>query len=86
MKGSTVFIQIIARIIAVASLHIFLVFGCIVCASARACPRATATMPCAGDWQGFRDCHIETDLVLIYRQTEQALELVRIGSYAEWFG
>ncbi|RMX07322.1 type II toxin-antitoxin system YafQ family toxin [Vandammella animalimorsus] len=39
-----------------------------------------------GDWQGFRDCHIEPDLVLIYRQTEQALELVRIGSHAEWFG
>ncbi|RMX01085.1 type II toxin-antitoxin system YafQ family toxin [Allofranklinella schreckenbergeri] len=39
-----------------------------------------------GDWQGFRDCHIEPDLVLIYRQTEQALELVRIGSHAELFG
>ncbi|MDO5056857.1 MAG: type II toxin-antitoxin system YafQ family toxin [Lautropia sp.] len=39
-----------------------------------------------GNWQGFRDCHIQPDLVLIYRQTERSLELIRIGSHATLFG
>lgn len=40
----------------------------------------------AGNWNGFRDCHIEPDLVLIYRQTSLSLELIRIGSHATLFG
>lgn len=39
-----------------------------------------------GNWNGFRDCHIEPDLVLIYRHTEDSLELARIGSHAALFG
>ncbi len=46
-----------------------------------------------GDWQGFRDCHVFTDLVLIYRKYNKnvlhktyganALIMARIGSHSE---
>ncbi len=36
-----------------------------------------------GDWRGFRDCHINPDLVLIYRKYDNVLQLVRLGSHAE---
>ena len=39
-----------------------------------------------GEWKGYRDCHIKPDLVLIYRKTEEALVLARIGSHSELFG
>ena len=39
-----------------------------------------------GEWRGYRDCHIKPDLVLIYRKTEEALVLARIGSHSELFG
>lgn len=40
-----------------------------------------------GNWQGFRDCHIQPDLVLIYRKIgNNILELVAIGSHAHLFG
>ena len=46
-----------------------------------------------GEWQGFRDCHVFNDLVLIYRKYNKnaphktyganALILARIGSHSE---
>jgi mRNA interferase YafQ len=36
-----------------------------------------------GEWVGYRDCHIAPDLVLIYRNTPDILELVRLGSHSE---
>lgn len=37
-----------------------------------------------GDWQGHRDCHIEPDLILIYRKPDlDTLQLVRLGSHSE---
>ncbi|MDR1277024.1 MAG: type II toxin-antitoxin system YafQ family toxin [Candidatus Accumulibacter sp.] len=37
-----------------------------------------------GDWKDHRDCHIKPDLVLIYRkQSDDALQLVRLGSHSE---
>jgi mRNA interferase YafQ len=39
----------------------------------------------AGNWSGFRDCHIRPDLVLIYQKTGDALRLIRLGSHAELF-
>ena len=37
-----------------------------------------------GEWKGSRDCHIEPDLVPIYRKSnDKILQLVRIGSYSE---
>jgi len=37
------------------------------------------------NWRGFRDCHIESDWVLIYQITEDELRLIRIGSHSELF-
>jgi len=37
-----------------------------------------------GDWADHRDCHVEPDLVLIYRKPDAAtLQLVRLGSHSE---
>jgi len=41
--------------------------------------------PLVGNWQGFRDCHIKPDLVLIYRVSGGLLQLARIGSHSELF-
>nr|WP_297399475.1 type II toxin-antitoxin system YafQ family toxin [uncultured Marinobacter sp.] len=41
--------------------------------------------PLIGNWQGFRDCHVMPDLVLIYRLHDGALQLARIGSHSELF-
>jgi len=38
-----------------------------------------------GNWHGFRDCHIKSDLVLIYRIHETYLQLARIGSHNDVF-
>ena len=38
----------------------------------------------SGKWADCRDCHIRPDLVLIYREPDEAtLELVRLGSHSE---
>ena len=39
-----------------------------------------------GNWQGFRDCHIKNDLVLIYQITDEQLTLIRMGTHSELFG
>jgi mRNA interferase YafQ len=37
-----------------------------------------------GAWSGYRDCHVRTDLVLIYEKPDDAtLRLVRLGSHSE---
>lgn len=41
--------------------------------------------PLSGNWLGFRDCHIKPDLVLIYRVTDDTLQLARIGSHSDIF-
>jgi len=41
--------------------------------------------PLAGNWQGFRDCHVKPDLVLIYKVSGGVLQLARIGSHSELF-
>ena len=38
-----------------------------------------------GSWQGYRDCHIKPDLVLIYKAEDNLLKLARIGSHSELF-
>lgn len=40
----------------------------------------------SGDWEDFRECHIEPDWLLIYQITESDLILVRTGSHADLFG
>ncbi len=40
----------------------------------------------SGDWASFRECHVEPDWLLIWRETEDALILVRTGTHADLFG
>lgn len=41
----------------------------------------------SGDWDGYRDCHLKPDLLLIYRKSgEDLLRLARLGSHSELFG
>ena len=40
--------------------------------------------PLSGRWADHRDCHLKSDLVLIYRKPDaETLELVRLGSHSE---
>jgi mRNA interferase YafQ len=41
----------------------------------------------SGDWQGWRDCHIEPDWLLIYRVDDEAGELIlgRTGTHSDLF-
>jgi mRNA interferase YafQ len=39
-----------------------------------------------GDWKGWRDCHIEPDWLLIYKEEGGDLALGRTGSHSELFG
>jgi mRNA interferase YafQ len=41
-----------------------------------------------GNWNGFRECHIEPDWLLIYRRDKKnkLLEYARMGSHSELFG
>jgi mRNA interferase YafQ len=42
----------------------------------------------SGDWVGYRECHIQSDWILIYRVDREALllTLVRTGSHSDLFG
>ena len=41
--------------------------------------------PLAGDWQHFRECHIEPDWLLIYKMDGDDLHLVRTGTHSDLF-
>jgi mRNA interferase YafQ len=43
--------------------------------------------PLSGNYAGYRDCHVEPDLVLIYRIVQNQLQLicVRLGSHSDLF-
>jgi len=41
--------------------------------------------PLNGDWEHFRDCHIEPDWLLIYKIDGNDLYLVRTGTHADLF-
>ncbi len=38
-----------------------------------------------GNWAEFRECHIKSDLLLIYRVQHAELQLARIGSHSDLF-
>ena len=43
--------------------------------------------PLSGPWEGYRDCHLRPDLVLIYRKYgDDVLRLARLGTHSEVFG
>ena len=39
----------------------------------------------SGHWKGHRDCHIESDWILIYRISPESLYLERTGSHSDLF-
>lgn len=39
----------------------------------------------SGNWAGFRECHIETNMLLIYMLTETEIIFVRIGTHDDLF-
>ena len=51
-------------------------------------PPALRDHALSGDYAGCRDCHIEPDLVLIYRIDHGQLQLIclRLGSHSDLFG
>ncbi len=38
------------------------------------------------DWHGYRECHIESDLLLIYKIEDTKLTLSYLSSHSELFG
>ena len=38
-----------------------------------------------GDFEGYWECHIEPDWLLIYKKTPEAIILVRTGTHADLF-
>lgn len=42
--------------------------------------------PLKGNWQHYRDLHIEPDWLLIYKMDEQHVWLVQTGIHADIFG
>lgn len=41
--------------------------------------------PLKGEWNGYRDAHIEPDWLLIYRVEGDELRLTRTGTHADLF-
>ncbi len=39
-----------------------------------------------GNYSGYRECHIEPDWLLIYRQTDSELQLFRTGTHSDLLG
>jgi mRNA interferase YafQ len=41
--------------------------------------------PLKGEWSGFRDVHVESDWLLLYRVEGEELQLARTGSHSDIF-
>lgn len=53
-------------------------------ASDKPLPHRNFDHPLSGEWNDHRDCHIQPDLILLYRKPDDhSLELVRLGSHSE---
>jgi mRNA interferase YafQ len=48
-------------------------------------PRELNDHPLKGDFKGYRDLHIESDWLLIYKADDKDLWLSRTGSHADFF-
>jgi mRNA interferase YafQ len=48
-------------------------------------PAASKDHMLKGNWQGHREFHLGGDLLVIYRITPDAVELVRIGTHSQLF-
>lgn len=40
----------------------------------------------SGNFAGYRECHVEPDWLLIYKQVGNELQLYRTGTHADLFG
>ena len=40
----------------------------------------------SGNYSGYRECHMEPDWLLIYKQTDDELRLDRTGTHTDLFG
>lgn len=41
--------------------------------------------PLAGGWEGFRECHVGGDFLLIYKLVDDTITFTRAGTHAELF-
>lgn len=49
-------------------------------------PEINCDHPLSGNWNGYRECHIKPDLLLIYKKpNKNTLRLVRLGTHSELF-
>jgi len=48
-------------------------------------PRKNHNHKLAGSYNGFWECHIEPDLLLIYEKIKKTLILVRLGTHSDLF-
>lgn len=48
-------------------------------------PEKNKDHPLKGNWKGRRDCHIESDWVLIYKISKDELLLERTGTHSDLF-
>ncbi|MCB1448367.1 MAG: type II toxin-antitoxin system YafQ family toxin [Rhizobiaceae bacterium] len=48
-------------------------------------PERLKDHPLRGDWNGYRDLHLEPDWLLIYRIAGDELHLARTGSHSDLF-
>lgn len=52
----------------------------------KALPERNLDHSLGGNWQGYRECHIKPDLLLIYsKPNHSTLRLARLGSHSELF-
>ena len=55
--------------------------------SDRALPENNRDHALSGDWVGYCECNVKSDLLLIYRKPDaDTLRLARLGSHSELFG
>ena len=40
----------------------------------------------AGDFTGYRECHLEPDWLLIYKLSPSEIHFVRVGTHSDLFG
>ena len=49
-------------------------------------PPARSDHPLKGEWQGYRECHIQPDWLLIYKTTTSEVLLAATGTHSDLFG
>lgn len=49
-------------------------------------PRKNRDHNLSGNYLGYKECHIEPNWLLIYKQTDEELVLDRTGTHADLFG